>query len=289
MKNNILKLIGGLFFISLLMISCQEDPWDAIDEYTFHERNILSVDLGVFTTGTPIISRDETSASIELFILGEPDFDIAAVPVDYVAVSYGASTTARPGSTLDFNNAELKSTITVTSETGESLDWDIYLSIIPINYAEMQNQAVNGGVWWWTLFVSGVEWKETFDVSGYWIDDANGNIAGTRQGNNVRPAWADAVTDNLLTMTPDGKFTVNPGLDGEFGGPALGNYNVLSFASGRFYYQIDSKVVTFIDDATGNEQKWVVRTDLIPNTKVVFNLGQTGSQGAGSTTILELR
>ena len=77
--------------------------------------------------GTAVIERDEDECSATVYVMARADFPYAAVPVEGIVVSAGATASVTKGGTLNFSNPERKAKITVTSESGNSLDWFIYL------------------------------------------------------------------------------------------------------------------------------------------------------------------
>ena len=75
--------------------------------------------------GTAVIERDEDECSATVYVMARADFPYAAVPVEGIVVSAGATASVAKGGTLNFSNPERKAKITVTSESGKSLDWFI--------------------------------------------------------------------------------------------------------------------------------------------------------------------
>ncbi len=77
--------------------------------------------------GTAIIDRDGSRATATVYILETPGFAYDRVPVKGIVVSNGASASVGIGDVLNFSNPERRARITVTSQSGHTLDWWIYL------------------------------------------------------------------------------------------------------------------------------------------------------------------
>lgn len=77
--------------------------------------------------GVAVIERTHVRASATVYVMAEPGYPYAAVPVESIVVSRFASASVEESGTLNFNNPERKAKITVTSESGKSMDWWVYL------------------------------------------------------------------------------------------------------------------------------------------------------------------
>ena len=77
--------------------------------------------------GTAVIERDYDECRATVYVMDRKDFPFSAVPVVGVVVSHGASSSVKAGQTLNFSNPERRARITVTSGSGKSLVWNIYL------------------------------------------------------------------------------------------------------------------------------------------------------------------
>ena len=158
--------------------------------------------------GTAVIDRDEDECSATVYVMARADFPYAAVPVEGIVVSAGATASVTRGSTLNFSNPERKAKITVTSESGKSLDWFIYLETYDAFYVgewkilECKlacNQRVSGsGDGAWTTQLSGSEFGTT-GLAEY--DD------------RIIITMNPEMQDNMLT----GTLEHTAGADGEYG------------------------------------------------------------------------
>jgi len=158
--------------------------------------------------GTAVIDRDEDECSATVYVMARADFPYAAVPVEGIVVSAGATASVAKGSTLNFSNPERKAKITVTSESGNSLDWFIYLQTYDAFYVgewkilECKlacNQRVSGsGDGAWTTQLSGSEFGTT-GLAEY--DD------------RIIITMNPEMQDNMLT----GTLEHTAGADGEYG------------------------------------------------------------------------
>ncbi len=158
--------------------------------------------------GTAVIERDEDECSATVYVMARADFPYAAVPVEGIVVSAGATASVTKGGTLNFSNPERKAKITVTSESGKSLDWFIYLETYDAFYVgewkilECKlacNQRVSGsGDGSWTTQLSGSEFGTT-GLAEY--DD------------RIIITMNPEMQDNMLT----GTLEHTAGADGEYG------------------------------------------------------------------------
>lgn len=158
--------------------------------------------------GTAVIERDEDECSATVYVMARADFPYAAVPVEGIVVSAGATASVTKGGTLNFSNPERKAKITVTSESGNSLDWFIYLETYDAFYVgewkilECKlacNQRVSGsGDGSWTTQLSGSEFGTT-GLAEY--DD------------RIIITMNPEMQDNMLT----GTLEHTAGADGEYG------------------------------------------------------------------------
>ena len=120
MKNYLIPT--ALLFIMALS-SCTK----TIDEdLSGNERSLLELRVEG-QMGTAIIDRDGSRATATVYILETPGFAYDRVPVKGIVVSNGASASVGIGDVLNFSNPERRARITVTSQSGHTLDWWIYL------------------------------------------------------------------------------------------------------------------------------------------------------------------
>jgi len=161
--------------------SCQDDPLADLEDFQLKERNIMSIDFEFSEEGTPTIYRLGDSASIEVYYLDPPDFNMSATKVDAISVSLGATASVQPGTTLNFDNPDRSAKITVTSEAGTSLDWTVYLNPIPFGIEELKRSLMEDSYYTW-YYIS-TQWKTTWDVREYYVWDELGVVAGTTGDN----------------------------------------------------------------------------------------------------------
>lgn len=133
MKVNVFKYMAGVLLAATLF-SCQKDPMEDITDGTWNkERNIISLTLQN-QLGPAEIIRDEFETSATVFV-SQDGLDLKAVKIDDLVLSYNAKSNVATGQTLNFDNAENSAPITVMSETGESLIWNIVVVPYDMFYA----------------------------------------------------------------------------------------------------------------------------------------------------------
>ena len=172
-----------------------------------NERSLLEIKIKG-QLGKAVIERDEDECSATVYVMAMADYPYAAVPVEGIVVSEGATPSVGKGGTLNFSNPERRAKITVTSESGKTLDWYIYLETYdPFYVGEWRiievklfcNQRVSGsGDGSWTTQLSGAEF-----------------------GNYGLPEYDDHI---IISMDPEpqdntllGKMEHTAGKDGEYG------------------------------------------------------------------------
>lgn len=131
-----------------------------------NERSLLEIKIQG-QLGKAVIERDEDECSATVYVMAMADYPYSAVPVEGIVVSEGATPSVGKGGTLNFSNPERRAKITVTSESGKTLDWFIYLETYdPFYVGEWRiievklfcNQRVSGsGDGSWTTQLSGAE------------------------------------------------------------------------------------------------------------------------------------
>ena len=77
--------------------------------------------------GTAVIERDGNDASATVYIMDSPEYPYSNVLVEGIVVSRYATSSVETGEYLNFSNPDRKAKITVTSESGKTLDWWIYI------------------------------------------------------------------------------------------------------------------------------------------------------------------
>jgi len=123
--KNLFKIY--IFILATLMVACTADPLADLDGNGWKkERNIVSL-LVEGQIGTAIIERNGDDAEIKLFAKYENIADLSSVEIKAIELAYGATSVSNAGATLNFDNADKTSVITVKSGAGETLDWKVYL------------------------------------------------------------------------------------------------------------------------------------------------------------------
>ena len=159
--------------------------------------------------GPAIINRDYDEASAVVYIMETSDFDYSEVQVEGIVVSTGATANVSGGQSLNFSNPERRAKVRVTSESGNRMDWWIYLKpydafyvgtwrILDIKLCCNQKLA-NCGDGQWETQISGSEFG-SFGKSEY-----DNRITITLNENSIG--------NNSLS----GKIINDAGADGQYG------------------------------------------------------------------------
>ena len=77
--------------------------------------------------GTAVIERHADEAIATVYVMADAGYSYADVTVEGIVVSRYATASVSAGESLNFNNPEHKARITVTSESGKTLDWWVYI------------------------------------------------------------------------------------------------------------------------------------------------------------------
>jgi hypothetical protein len=181
------------------------------------ERDLLEIKLQG-QMGTAVIERDGDDAKATLFVYPQGDFSYAAVKVEGVAVSAFATASVGTGDALNFSNPERKAEITVTSESGESLDWVIYVkeydpfyvgtwSIVDAKIHCDQNVGKCGTGTWDTSCIFGSE----FGTSG--LAELDNVITVTMNPEVVNNRVTGTITN---AAGPDGEYGSFQGAEGSY-------------------------------------------------------------------------
>lgn len=120
-------LVVSLIVVAIFQQSCVKDPLADIEEGKWNnERSVLSIKFKN-QVGTAEIRRiDDAKGGIYIKLNVDAIPDLSKVELEKILLSYRATCSIQPGSTLDFNNAERKATITVTSQNGKTREYTIY-------------------------------------------------------------------------------------------------------------------------------------------------------------------
>lgn len=111
--------------LAILFISCQKDIMKDIKDGDWnHERSIVELEFED-QIGLTSISRDNDGNGTITFMLNTMIADLAEVKVKNIALSYGAKSDIKAGDVINFDNTTKSTFITVTSQQGEKLDWQV--------------------------------------------------------------------------------------------------------------------------------------------------------------------
>lgn len=194
-----LKFIS-LAIIVLSLFSCQKDPMEDIKSGDWNkERNILSIKLQN-QIGPATIVRNENEQKVTAYV-GTEGINYSAVKIESLVLSYKATSDIKEQGTLNFNNAEYKSQLTVKSQTGADLTWDIY--ILPYEWFYLKTWGIKEQ----RIFVD-QEWGSKFDRN---IVDISANFS-PEMDNEVE--W---VLDGFRNGKPYGRLINKAGTDGLYG------------------------------------------------------------------------
>lgn len=199
-----MKRIILLFILLALVLSCKK-PLDSADLGNGMSLLELKV-LGQL--GTAVIERDDDECRATVYVMDRLDYPYSAVPVEGIVVSHGATPSVDNGGTLNFSNPERRARITVTSASGHSLVWNIYLEAYDAFY-----------VGEWAIINVKLHCNQRVSGSGdgAWDTPLNGSEFGSfglpEYDDHVIIEMDETPEDNMLT----GTITHTPGLDGEYG------------------------------------------------------------------------
>lgn len=230
----------------LLLFSCQKDLMEDIESGDWnHERNVISINLQN-QIGPAAITRNESTQKITVYV--DPDgLDYAAVKINSLVLSYKASADVEPGETLNFDNPEYKSQITVTSQTGRSLIWDIVLE--PYEWFYVNEWSIKEQ----RIFIS-QEWGSS------WDEDITGVIAdAAKEMDNTIEIIKDGVRDG----TPYGRIINSAGEDGEYGSFKLSDdvdlnpklRHLIPIGESDWEINLDTNVITISKDGITSTAK----------------------------------
>lgn len=203
--------------------SCEKDLMKDINDGDWNnERNII--DLGLQQQiGLPEIERTGDEATVNV-IVNANGLDLKAIDVTGMVLSYDATADVSAGDKLNFDNAEKKATINVTSKKGESLEWDIFVE----------------------PFVNDLE--GTWTIGSYYIKWDDGNGWGNSGEGELSSLLAESARglDDIITF-----------------GPVEGaNDNGLVYGSYERSKGADGLLASFVYARTGED--WGSRYDQIP-------------------------
>lgn len=196
-----------LSFILMILIFFSSCVKKIDQKVPSRERAILDIKLHG-QLGNPIIERNDRTASIYIYILDSPDYPYTSVTVEDIIVSNNASTDVKAGDKLNFYNPDRWAKINVTSETGQTQEWRIYLKLYNAFYV---------GVWKVEDIKIAVDQRISGSGTGRWETQMNGNEFGYYSSYE----YDNIITVNMQPEMVNGKFTgtiINDaGADGKYG------------------------------------------------------------------------
>lgn len=207
--NKIFKY--GLFILCVATFqSCVKDMQDDLNDGGWnHERSLLDLKLKNQVGQAEIERIDDATGEVLLTLNVGGIADLSKVEVETIQLSYQANASIAKGSTLDFNNAERKATVDVTSAMGETRQYTIY--------ATEFRESIEG-TWAINNFVlyggTGPEYGggrvySLMDKSWCWYDD-----------NSPEKEYDNTLTFTMEEITNEGntkgKCVNNAGADGKY-------------------------------------------------------------------------
>lgn len=122
MKSYTFNIIGGVFIVILLHLAgCQKDPYDGVQS---NEKSIENFTMGAGFTQIGAAQVDRTNGKVKIQVLVSDDTDFSKVnPI--IQQSYRATVSPESGAQVDFIANDYKVKYTVTSEKGESREWEV--------------------------------------------------------------------------------------------------------------------------------------------------------------------
>lgn len=111
--------------LAVIVSACTVDPLKEIKDGAWNkERNVISL-LVDGQIGTAVIERNGDDANMRLYAKFENIDDLSKIEIKAIELSYGASTPNEVGTFLNFANEDTTSNLTVVSESGSELQWNI--------------------------------------------------------------------------------------------------------------------------------------------------------------------
>lgn len=126
MKN--FKKILALILVPIAF-SCTKDPLEDIESGEWNnERSIININFENQVGKAEVMRDDENSGTIVVAINVDAVPDLSAISLKSLELSYGAESSLEPGQTLNFENGDQSAAITVTSPTGKTREYTIYVT-----------------------------------------------------------------------------------------------------------------------------------------------------------------
>ena len=283
--NKIFRYV--LFILCLgIMQSCVKDMQDELNDGGWNnERSVTGLKLKNQVGQAEIERIDDTTGEItvKLNITAVPD--LSKVEVETIELSYQATASVSKGGTLDFNNPERKSTLSVTSATGKTRDYTVYMNEFRETLEgvwTIDNMIVFGG--------TGPEWGggrvyPFMEKYWCWYDE----YSPEKEYDNTLTFIMDKITDDGNTS---GKCINDAGPDGKYAdfiftgasNPAdktdidlKSFYRKIPVGESRWTRNYSTGTITFVD-SDGNETVAVLEN---PGTYTLY-------EGGGYTNTIDL-
>ncbi|WP_066629925.1 hypothetical protein [Labilibacter marinus] len=273
--NKLLYIYG--LVLAVFMASCTEDPLSKIYEDGSswnHERGISALVLKNQIGSAAIVSNTEES-TVTVVLNTDVEPNISSVEIEYIGLSWNASADVAEGSTLNFDNEEKKTTITVTSESGKTKEWTVYAQ-------EFSNPVMGE----WRIAVHRFSWDDYngWGNSGYDVDLVN-DMPLTATGLD------DVITFGAVEGIEDGKpygtYTRTAGADNEFANYVFDDgihevkdwapqFGQLQGGKGKYYIDEDGNgalIVRLVMESGSESATGVI--EIIDETTVKVNLEPT--------------
>ena len=199
--------------------------------------------------GAMVVDRYENDAQVTVYIMQNSDYPFSQVNVEGIVVSSGAKASVQAGGTLNFQNPERRAKVTVTAESGKSLDWWITLQPYDAFYV---------GTWKVVDVKLHCDQRISNSGDGYWDTQLSGSEFG----------HATEEYDNLIIITLDneingnnltGTITNDSGPDGKWSNfyIVIGYYSPTNYLdmNPRLRYLLPPGTSTWTLNLTTNEMK----------------------------------
>lgn len=126
MKN--FKKILAMILIPVAF-SCVKDPLEDIESGNWNnERSIINITFDNQVGKAEVIRDDEDNGTINVAINVDAVPDLSAISLKGLELSYGADASLELGETLSFENEDQSAVISVTSPTGKTREYTIYVT-----------------------------------------------------------------------------------------------------------------------------------------------------------------
>ena len=145
--NNLKKILA--FILISIALSCVKDPLEEIESGEWNnERSIINIAFQNQVGKAEVLRNDENSGTIITAINVDAVPDLSAISLETIELSYGAKASLKPGETLNFENNDQSATISVSSQTGKTREYTIYVTSFQetiLGTYDITNLVVYGG------------------------------------------------------------------------------------------------------------------------------------------------